>query len=301
MAIATAAIGCVASSQSVLAASPATAPNVTYTASGTFGSVKSGNDLFQLQGQPFSISVIANEGMVSKNHGALWAAYTALKMSGTVQSGLLPTPIAISNSSTSIELATGNPSYDVFVLFSPVKVVGITLNILATINLPKTALVNDHILPFPAVTIPSTATMSYSDGTNTTVLYLKGSLVATVPGATTKKAAVTLHGASARAITMHADGTQSARSIGTAAVDLGGASDAVALQFYASGVRDGENVEVRIGGHSVPVLYAGAAGRFAGLDEITVQVPRNLMGSGDMDVLLSVDGETSEPVHVQIQ
>jgi hypothetical protein len=300
MTIATAAIGCLASSESLFAAGPATAPNVTYTASGTFGTVKSGADLFQLQGQPFSISVVASEADVAKTHGAQWAAYSALKMTGTVQSGLLPTPVAISNSGTSIELAVGNPSYDVFELYSPVKVIGLTLTIIANLELPKTALINDHVLPFASVTLPANATMTYSDTTNTTVLYLKGTLVATVPGATTK-AAVVLHGEGARSITAHGDGTQSVRSIGAGPVDTGASTDMVALEFYAAGVRDASAIEVRIGGQSVPVLYAGASERFAGLDQISVQLPRSLAGSGSADVLLTVDGQTAEPVRIQIQ
>ncbi len=218
--------------------------------------MKSGSDLFQLQGEPFSISVVANEADVAKSHGPLWAGYNALKMTGTVQCGLLPTPVAISNSSTSIELATGNPSYDVFELYSPVKVIGITLTIVANLDLPKTALTNDHILPFAAVALPANATMSYSDSTDTTVLYLKGSLVGAVPGGKTNNADVVLHGEGARSITAHEDGTQSVRPIGTAPVDLGASSDVVALEFFASGVRDGSAIEVRIGEQSVPVLYA---------------------------------------------
>jgi uncharacterized protein (TIGR03437 family) len=297
MTIATAAIGCLTSSESLFAA----APNVTYTASGTFGAVKSGADLFKLQGQPFSISVVASEAAVAKSHGPAWAGYSALKMTGTVQSGLLPTPIAISNSSTSIELATGNPSYDVFELYSPVKVIGLTLTITANIDLPKTALTNDHILPFASVKLPVTATMSYSDTTNTTVLYLTGTLVATVPGGAPANSDVVLHGEGARSITAHGDGTQSVRSIGAAPVDAGASADVVALEFYAAGVRDGSAIEVRIGGQSVPVLYAGPAERFAGLDQISVQLPRSLAGSGDADVLLTVDGQTAEPVRIQIQ
>jgi hypothetical protein len=301
MTVATAAIGFLASSENLVAAGPATAPNVTYTASGTFGSVKSGSDLFQLQGQPFSISVVASEADVAKTHGALWAGYSGLKMTGTVQTGLLPTPVAISNSTTSIELATGNPSYDVFELYAPVKVVGLALTITATIDLPKTALINDHILPFASVKLPATATMSYSDSTATTVLSLTGTLVATVPGGATTKADVVLHGEGARSITSHGDGTQSVRSIGGAPVDTGASADVVALEFYAEGVRDGSAIEVRVGGQSVPVLYAGAADRFAGLDQISVQLPRSLAGSGDADVVLTVDGQTAEPVRIQIQ
>ena len=299
--IAAAAFSYFASSETLVAAGPATAPNVTYTASGTFGSPKSGSDLFQLQGQPFSISVVANEADVSKNHGPQWAGYNALKMTGTVQSGLLPTPLAISNSSTSIELATGNPSFDVFVLFSPVKVIGITLTISATLDLPKTALTNDHILPFAAVALPKTSSMSYSDGTNTTELYLTGTLVAKVAGGATSQANVVLHEAGARSISAHADGTQSVRSIGAAPVDLGVSSDVVALEFFAAGVRDGSAIEVRIAGQSVPVLYAGAAEHFAGLDQISVQLPRSLAGSGDADVSLTVDSQTAEPVRIHIQ
>jgi uncharacterized protein (TIGR03437 family) len=301
MTMAAAALGCLASSENLVAAGPSTAPSVTYTASGTFGSVKSGADLFQLQGEPFSISVVASEADVAKTHGAQWAGYNALKMTGTVNSGLLPTPVAISNTSTSIELAVGNPSYDVFELYSPVKVIGITLTITATIDLPKTALTIDHILPFASVALPTTATMSYSDGTNTSVLYLKGTLVGTVPGAAAVKTDVVLHGEGARSITARGDGTKSVRSIGAGPVETGASADVVALEFYAAGVRDGSEIEVRIGGQSVPVLYAGAAEHFAGLDQISVQLPRSLAGVGEADVVLTVDGQTAEPVRIQIQ
>jgi uncharacterized protein (TIGR03437 family) len=296
----TAALGCVASSENLIAANPATAPNVTYTASGTFGAPKSGADLFQLQGQPFSISVVASEADVAKTHGAQWAGYNALKMTGSVQSGLLPTPIAISNASTSIELAVGNPSNDVFVLYSPVKVVGITLSITSSMSLPKGTLTNDHILPFASVALPATATVTYSDGTNTTVLSIKGTLAAKATAATTTKTAVVLHAAGARAITAHGDGTRSMRSI-AGPVDMGASSDKVVLDFYAAGVREGSEIEVRVGGQTVPVLYAGAAEHFAGLDQISFELPRRMAGSGDVEVQLTVDGQTSEPVHMQIQ
>ena len=172
-----AAVICCFTVSSLVAASPAKAPNVVYTASGTFASPPiSGNDLFQLQGQPFNITVTANEADTAKNnpHGPQWAVYKPLPISGSVQSGLLPTPITFSNNNTSIELAVGNPSYDVISIFTPVPVVGITIYVVATIHAPKGTLTNDHILPFTApVTItPANATMTYSDpstGTSTTL------------------------------------------------------------------------------------------------------------------------------------
>lgn len=301
MAITGVAVCCFAATANLAVAA---APNVTYTAAGTFSTVVSGNDLFQLQGQPFNINVVANEALVAKTHGAQWADYTVLSMTGTVQSGLLPTPISIANSSTSIELAVGNPSYNVFLLYSPVKVVGITLTIIATLHLPAGTLTNDHILPFATATLtPANATMSYSDGTTTTVLGIKGTLSAKASTTTTSKTSVALHESGAQFIVSHGDGTQSVRSLNGAAADLSSSfsSDTAALQFYAEGIREGSDVQVRIAGEPVTVLYAGAAAHFPGLDQVSVQVPRSLAGIGNAEVLLTVDGATAGPVHIQIQ
>ena len=294
-----AALSLVAASQTLAAA-----PNVTYTATGTFGTTPiGGSDLFKLAGEPFSISVVANEALVSKNHGAQWAVYSGLKMTGTVQSGLLPTPVTIANSSTNLALAYGNPSYDVFLLGSPVKISGMTVTITANINMPEGTIGNDHILPFkaPVSLGPANATVTYSDGTATTTLAVaNGTLSTSVPPAATTAAGVVLHAAGAQAITAHPDGTRSVRPAG-AAVDLGDPEDVVALQFYAAGLRDASEVRLQIGGVDVPVIYAGPAGQFPGLDQVSVQLPRSLAGRGDVEVVLTVDGHAASPVHIRIQ
>ena len=289
---------CLAASESLAAA-----PNVTYAASGTFSSPPiSGKDVFQLQGQPFSISVVANEAMVPANHGSQWALYNTLKMTGTVQSGLLPTPITIGDNSSSILLEAGSPNQDTFMLSSPVKIAGTVITVTANVVMPKGTLTNVHVLPFtaPVTLTPANATMTYSDATGSTTLGINGILTATVPGGTAD-VGVMLHGDGAQAITMHADGTQSVQSIGARAVDLGAPSDVVVLQFYASGIRDAGEVRVRIDGEEAAVLYAGAAGRFSGLDQVSVQVPRSLAGRGEVEVLLTADGQTAGPVRLQIQ
>lgn len=281
----------------------AAAKNVTYTASGTFAPTPvKGNDLFKLAGQPFSISVVASEALVSQKHGKAWAIYQKLTMTGTVQSGLIPTPTSISNNSTSIQLAFGNPAYDVFGLGTGVKVVGITLNISATIQMPKGTISNDHILPLkaPVTLTPTTATMVYSDGTNSTTLGLNGTL-STTAAAPTTGGAVMLHAAGAQAITVHADGTKSVSSAGAGVVESGASTDSVALQFYAAGLSGASDVHVQIAGQDVPVLYAGPSGHFPGLDQVSVQVPRSLAWIGDTDAVLAVDGQTSQPVRIRIQ
>ena len=94
--------------------------------------------------------------------------------------------------------------------------------------------------------------------------------------------------------TSHADGTQLVRSLSAGAVNLGASSDQTALRFCL-GSRDAQDIHVRIGGDEVPVLYTGPANHFPGLDQVSVQVPRTLAGRGDVEVQLTVDGQTPRP------
>lgn len=280
------------------------APNVLYTATGVFDTTLiSGRDIFQLAGQPFEIKVVANMASVPKTHGAHWGIYGPFKMAGTVQSRLVPTPITISNSLTNIALATGNPDYDVMQLGAPVKIVGMTIKITASITMPKGTITRAVIQPFtaPVALSPANATLAYSDETNTTVLGIaSGTLnavigsgaVATVPG---------LHAAGARVISSNGEETHSAPAGPGQPIALGAMKDVAALQFYAAGVRDSGEVHVRIGGEEVPVLYAGVAGHFPGLDQVSVQLPKSLAGRGDVDVILTVDGQVARPIHIRIE
>jgi hypothetical protein len=135
----------------------------------------------------------------------------------------------------------------------------------------------------------------------TTTLSVFGKAAATVHTAAAAHASVLLHADAVRVITAHADGTQSVRPMRAAPVDPGASSDTVMLQFYASGVRDASEVHVQIAGQDVPVRYSGASGHFPGLDEVTVDLPRSLAGTGDVDVVLTADGQTASPVRIHIQ
>ncbi|NOT58740.1 MAG: hypothetical protein HOP19_00790, partial [Acidobacteria bacterium] len=72
-------------------------------------------------------------------------------------------------------------------------------------------------------------------------------------------------------------------------IDLGPATDQVFLILYGTGLRkrsDLRNVQCFIGGQTagagteVSVLYLGAQGGFVGLDQVNLQLPRSLAGSG---------------------
>jgi hypothetical protein len=288
--LAVAAIGCFGVSNKLVAA---TAPTITYTASGTFASTPtSGTDTLKLAGEPFSVSIAVSSATAPFKTGSNWAAFDKLKLTGIVHSGLLgATPVSIASTESSIIQAIDPTQYDQFTMEAPIKVVGISLTIKAVV-----------IMPIGTIGKPlGNATLTYSDGTNSTVLAIQtGSLTATTPSGSPAASAVVLHSAGAEAVTLHEDGTASVRPIGTAPVDLGMLTDAVTLKFYAYGVRQASEVHVRIGGEEVPVVYAGASGYFPGLDEVMVQAPRSLMGRGATDVALTADGQTADPVHIHI-
>lgn len=282
----------------------AATPTITYYALGAFDTVpQSGNDVFRLAGEPFSITIDANDSQLSSFHGPTYAGYTYLEMIGTIHSALLPTPITISNRTSWIVMANGNPSYDLFVLGTQLKIIGLTLKISANLTLPEGSLTTVRNHAFSNITLtPDMATMTYTDGTTSTTLGISGMIYGSsgTAAASTGVPAV-LYAAGARAVTAHADGTQSEQSIQAAPVNLGASSDVVALRFYAAGIGDASGVRVQIAGQDVPVLYAGRSGHFPGLDEVSVQVPRSLAGSGEVDVILQVSGQAAQPVRVRVQ
>jgi len=83
-----------------------------------------------------------------------------------------------------------------------------------------------------------------------------------------------------------------------------GLDQPVYVSFYGTGIRNRSslsNVTVTIHGQSAPVLYAGPAPGYAGLDQVNVALPLSLRGSGESNVVLTVDGQTSNTVTINIK
>lgn len=86
-------------------------------------------------------------------------------------------------------------------------------------------------------------------------------------------------------------------------LDLNPTTDQVYLMLFGTGIKFRSSlaaVSARIGGLDAEVLYAGAQGGFAGLDQINVRIPPSLVGRGEVDVVLTVDGQTSNTVRINI-
>jgi uncharacterized protein (TIGR03437 family) len=85
-----------------------------------------------------------------------------------------------------------------------------------------------------------------------------------------------------------------------APIDLGPPGDQVYLSFFGTGIRNAASggVSVRINGANAPVTYAGPQTVFPGLDQVNIQLPRQLAGSGQAGVLLTAAGRTANPAYV---
>jgi uncharacterized protein (TIGR03437 family) len=90
-----------------------------------------------------------------------------------------------------------------------------------------------------------------------------------------------------------------------APIDLGPEADQVFLLLFGTGIRGfsaASAVQVTVGGQTVPVPFAGPQGQFVGLDQLNVgPLPRSLVGRGEVNVVLTVDGKTANTVTVGIR
>jgi uncharacterized protein (TIGR03437 family) len=83
----------------------------------------------------------------------------------------------------------------------------------------------------------------------------------------------------------------------TVPINLGSASDSVVLELFGTGIRhvaSTASVTATINGHTVPVLFAGAQGQFPGEDQINVELPHSLAGSGTVNVVLATTVSASD-------
>jgi uncharacterized protein (TIGR03437 family) len=71
------------------------------------------------------------------------------------------------------------------------------------------------------------------------------------------------------------------------------------LLLFGTGFRYAYNVKIKLGGVTLKPLYSGAQGSLSGLDQINLELPPDLK-PGLLELLVISDGNTSNPVQVQI-
>jgi uncharacterized protein (TIGR03437 family) len=86
-------------------------------------------------------------------------------------------------------------------------------------------------------------------------------------------------------------------------IDLGPPGDQVYLSLFGTGLRGAPPGQVSVGiqGINAPVIYAGPQSQFSGLDQVNVQLPRELTGTGDASVVLTAAGTAALTVHISVK
>jgi uncharacterized protein (TIGR03437 family) len=120
--------------------------------------------------------------------------------------------------------------------------------------------------------------------------------------------------AAAIALRIKADGTQQYEAVAAfdaaqnkyvlIPIDLGAETDQVFLLLFGGGIRHRASlsaVRFKIGGLDTEAVYAGEQSGFAGLDQVNARLSRSLIGRGEVDVTVTVDGKTSNIVRVSIR
>ncbi len=76
----------------------------------------------------------------------------------------------------------------------------------------------------------------------------------------------------------------------------------VYLAIYGTGISNAKSVTATVAGQSVPVLFSGPQGVYAGLDQVNIgPLPPSLQGHGQTDIVLTADGHIASTVYITIQ
>ncbi|HQR36323.1 MAG TPA: hypothetical protein PLK30_26600, partial [Blastocatellia bacterium] len=86
-------------------------------------------------------------------------------------------------------------------------------------------------------------------------------------------------------------------------IDLGPAGEQAFGIFYGTGFRNASlaNVAAKIGGVTCEVIYAGPTPGYVGLDQFNIRLERPLIGRGDVDVVVTVNGKVANTVRINIK
>jgi uncharacterized protein (TIGR03437 family) len=90
-------------------------------------------------------------------------------------------------------------------------------------------------------------------------------------------------------------------------IDLGPATEQVYLTLWATGILKAQSVAVTVGGQDVGVLYWGpqrlsAGVNLVGMEQVNVgPLPQSLSGAGKVNIVLTADGQTANPVQVSVR
>lgn len=161
----------------------------------------------------------------------------------------------------------------------------------------------------PAGTANGTATVTVhsGDGTNSSGSVEIASVAPGLYTANTNSlaAAYAIHYSATGTLTSQQNvaAVNSSNQVVPSPISLDPQGSQVYLLLFGTGLRHAaqSSVTVTIGSTTLTPAYSGAQGGFAGLDQINVLLPYSLKGSGDVEVVVTAAGQTSNTVRITIQ
>lgn len=219
------------------------------------------------------------------------AAFGANLATGTESATVLPLPTELAGTRVIVRDSAGVERPAALFFVSPLQI--------------------NYLLPANLANGPATVTVT--SGGNQVALG-RPQIAAVAPGLFT----VNANGQGVAAgvvLRIKADGTQSFESLArfdqttnrfvAEPIDLGPEGEQVIPILFGTGFRNRSSllgVNVQIGGTNVAATYAGPAPGFAGLDQINLApLPRSLVGRGEVDVVVTVDGKAANTVRMSIR
>jgi uncharacterized protein (TIGR03437 family) len=88
-------------------------------------------------------------------------------------------------------------------------------------------------------------------------------------------------------------------NIGSDPIALNG--DQVVITLCGSGLGSAAAATATIGGIPATVLFAGPQGTYPGLDQYNILIPASLAGTGNVNIVVSAGGKSTNPVNLTIQ
>lgn len=163
----------------------------------------------------------------------------------------------------------------------------------------------NYYVPFNVKPGPATLTIKSKDGNVTTGTVLIAPVMPGLYAANSNGQGAP----AANAVILHADNSRSSQltyscSGGTctpAPINVQ-SGDSLYLELYGTGIRHASSlaaVTATANGESAPVQYAGASS-YTGEDQVNLQIPNDLLHSGTVNVTITVDGQTSNTVTLDL-
>jgi large repetitive protein len=180
---------------------------------------------------------------------------------------------------------------------------GIAVTVMDSAGVPRQALLFfvspgqiNLLIPAGTATGPATITVNTPNGAITTTINIAPSIAALFTANNNGSGPL-----AAQVVAVAPGGQQtytntaalSGTTLVNAPISLSPAADTFYLLLYGTGFDTAKTVTVTINGQTFTPAYFGPQGGFAGLDQANVLLPASLAGSGQVNVSITVDGQTS--------